>query len=509
MKRKLKLALGAVAAYAFIVILLTAVESGAENATIHNIGDAIWYSIVTLTTVGYGDLSPVTSAGKILGSVLALCSIGILSAVISIFFHLIDEQFLPLARLYMNRDKQWYVFSCGNRDAMTLAGEFADEDCVLVVQGDKDSITGENKNTVCISEGIAGLRRLKDSDSGMTLFLMKEDPWENYCEGLEAAALSVDSYCMSDLMVGAFPDHLNQFGKAECMGRWYWQYHPLLKSEKCVVLIGCGRYGNAVLERALLTNVYDHGRTVEYHVFEDDAGFAFMHGELVHALTAGDPEEDSLVFHDEKWHESTDLLGRADRIILCRDDDSMNLDIYEKLSTWFGIKDKIHVRLSENIAGIPSFGEGDKILTREYVMKGALNRQALLMHGIYNRGSDNPVPWESLSYFLKQSNIAAADHLLVKIRYLLEDETITSITKENCSAAYEVYARTRESRGEIYQEMEHRRWMHFYLMHNWTYDPVRDNEKRHHPLMLPYKDLAPKEQKKDASAWEMLNELYS
>ena len=49
----------------------------------------------------------------------------------------------------------------------------------------------------------------------------------------------------------------------------------------------------------------------------------------------------------------------------------------------------------------------------------------------------------------------------------MEKQTITEITPGNCRRAYEVYCSSRESRGEEYQEMEHRRWMHFYLMHNW------------------------------------------
>ena len=56
--------------------------------------------------------------------------------------------------------------------------------------------------------------------------------------------------------------------------------------------------------------------------------------------------------------------------------------------------------------------------------------------------------------------------------------------------------------------MEHRRWMHFYLMHNWRWNEKRDNIKRLHPLMLPYAELAPAEQKKDAYAWEMLGMIF-
>lgn len=509
MKRNLKLVTGAISAYIVIVVLLTLVESGADGSSIRTIWDAIWYSVITLTTVGYGDLSPVTGTGRVLGIILALCSLGVLSAVISISFRIIGEQFLPMAKLYRNRDKHWYVFGSMNRDSLTLAQELGKEkNSVLIFRGEDTGDPGVPDNVIYTEADPAALKEIKEGDGGITAVFMGEDPWENYCGGLAAAEKSIECYCMADMMVDTVPDNMHLFGKAECLGRWYWQYYPLLAREKTVVLIGCGKFGSALLERALLTNVYTPDRTVEYHVFEDEAGFADMHGELVRALNAGDPQEDRLIFYKEKWHEKMDLLKRADRIIICRDDDSRNLDILEKLSTWFGIRKSVHVRLSEEMPGVQSFGTGDQILKREYVMKDSLNRQAVTMNEIYNRGSANPTKWEDLSYFLKQSNIAAADHLLVKIRHLLGDETITEITPGNCRRAYEAYCSSRDSRGEEYQEMEHRRWMHFYLMHNWCRSKTRDNEKRLHPLMRPYAELDAAEQRKDAYAWEMLGLIF-
>lgn len=41
-----------------------------ENDKIQTIADGIWWSLVTLTTVGYGDISPVTGFGRIIGSLL-------------------------------------------------------------------------------------------------------------------------------------------------------------------------------------------------------------------------------------------------------------------------------------------------------------------------------------------------------------------------------------------------------------------------------------------------------
>ena len=59
------------------------VESPSPNAKITNIGDAFWWAIATVTTVGYGDVYPVTVGGKIVASLLMIVGIAILGVLIS------------------------------------------------------------------------------------------------------------------------------------------------------------------------------------------------------------------------------------------------------------------------------------------------------------------------------------------------------------------------------------------------------------------------------------------
>ena len=140
-------------------------------------------------------------------------------------------------------------------------------------------------------------------------------------------------------------------------------------------------------------------------------------------------------------------------------------------------------------------------------MKDELNRQARLMNDIYNEGSAKPVQWKELSPFLRQSNIAAADHLIVKARFLLREETLTELSVDDCRRAYARFRQLYETQADLLQKMEHRRWMRFHQMYNWQYAPVRDNALRRHPLLLPYEQLSVPEQRKDAYAWEMLGRL--
>ncbi len=63
--------------------LLVYVESANSNSGIKSIPDALWYMIITLTTVGYGDLYPITPVGKLIGYIFVFGSLGVLGYLIS------------------------------------------------------------------------------------------------------------------------------------------------------------------------------------------------------------------------------------------------------------------------------------------------------------------------------------------------------------------------------------------------------------------------------------------
>jgi voltage-gated potassium channel len=52
-----------------------------DIGNIKNFGDALWWSLVTTTTVGYGDISPSTSGGRILAAFLMIFGIGFLGMI--------------------------------------------------------------------------------------------------------------------------------------------------------------------------------------------------------------------------------------------------------------------------------------------------------------------------------------------------------------------------------------------------------------------------------------------
>ena len=56
-------------------------ERGSSNALIESFGDALWWSMVTVTTVGYGDTFPLTPEGRFVGAFLIFTGIGLFSTV--------------------------------------------------------------------------------------------------------------------------------------------------------------------------------------------------------------------------------------------------------------------------------------------------------------------------------------------------------------------------------------------------------------------------------------------
>jgi voltage-gated potassium channel len=71
---------------AWLVLLF---EENAKGSNIHSYPDALWWAIVTVTTVGYGDRYPTTEGGRIVAVVLMLLGIsliGVLTATIASVF---------------------------------------------------------------------------------------------------------------------------------------------------------------------------------------------------------------------------------------------------------------------------------------------------------------------------------------------------------------------------------------------------------------------------------------
>ncbi len=56
-------------------------EDVGKHGRVHSVGDALWWSLTTMTTVGYGDVYPVTFAGRVVGGITMLVGISTFAVV--------------------------------------------------------------------------------------------------------------------------------------------------------------------------------------------------------------------------------------------------------------------------------------------------------------------------------------------------------------------------------------------------------------------------------------------
>ena len=188
MKKRYGWIIGLIAVYLLLVWLLYAIEGGqpalipeeSPPATIRSFSDAFWYSLITISTVGYGDKVPASAGGKLIGFIFVLCSAGMLTTLIGLGLRLINGTLIPRLRLRLGKRRIWYVFSEYNADSCALAEALCrDRPDSMLVFPDGEEYPFASDNVVRISVDIPTLISLRKNMQDLYFFAMARDPWQN------------------------------------------------------------------------------------------------------------------------------------------------------------------------------------------------------------------------------------------------------------------------------------------------------------------------------------------
>ncbi len=165
--------------YIGLLTILYCSESANDQAMIRTFGDAFWYSLVTLTTVGYGDLVPVTPLGHVVGMVFLLLSAGIMVTMLGGLLSFITSEGMPFFLLSLQQKKNWYYFADYGVESNTLAANIYKEDAnALIIYGEKRSSQSESPSYPCLFLSASPdkiVAKKKNIGTKCKVFLMKEN----------------------------------------------------------------------------------------------------------------------------------------------------------------------------------------------------------------------------------------------------------------------------------------------------------------------------------------------
>ena len=114
------------------------------NPEISSLADGLWWTIVTITTVGYGDISPVSTVGRVIASVLMVAGMFTLALFAGVVGTSLLQAFVKLrAEYFRMTNKMNHIIVCGYYDGVRmLLNELLDEvdeetDVVVFAQGQR------------------------------------------------------------------------------------------------------------------------------------------------------------------------------------------------------------------------------------------------------------------------------------------------------------------------------------------------------------------------------------
>jgi voltage-gated potassium channel len=128
--------------YILIIYFIVFFEKQHENSNIKTLTDGFWFSIVTLTTVGYGDFYPISLAGRILSLILIISSVGLLGIFISRLSSFFYTYYQKRKQGYFGTNMENHFIIIGwNNFSKQVADQIVNANCkIAVVTNNKNDL---------------------------------------------------------------------------------------------------------------------------------------------------------------------------------------------------------------------------------------------------------------------------------------------------------------------------------------------------------------------------------
>ena len=129
-------------------LLMYSAEHEAQPDVFRNAFSGLWWAVATLTTVGYGDIYPITVMGRILGAIIALAGIAALAIPTGIITAGLTERLDRQAHVEKELDRQRQVDAEHDDELARQRGKDDDHDRLLREQGELLKAISEKLTTI-------------------------------------------------------------------------------------------------------------------------------------------------------------------------------------------------------------------------------------------------------------------------------------------------------------------------------------------------------------------------
>jgi len=136
-------------------------EANEVGGNIVTFFDAIYWSLITLTTVGYGDITPLTTEGRVITMILVICGLAVIAFITSVIVSAFNEKMVELRENHVfaeiEKNSGMHTILCGYGRMGTVVAEYlaTDKAHFVIIESDPENAAKAKRAGYLVIEGSA------------------------------------------------------------------------------------------------------------------------------------------------------------------------------------------------------------------------------------------------------------------------------------------------------------------------------------------------------------------